>query len=400
MSHSMPNPEETSHFDPVDEVVGEYLLRLDRGERVDREAFIAAHPGIAADLRKFFADNDALGRRLKSGPEVRTSEPAARDSIPARLGDYELLEELGRGGMGVVYKARHARLGRLSAVKVLPKEWLSSTAAVDRFRREMLAVGSLDHSNVVRAFDAREIDGTPILVMELVEGLNIAEVVRRGKRLNVADAAEVIRQAALGLQCAHEAGLVHRDVKPSNLILTPAGQIKLLDLGLARFRDDLAGSGGVTATGVALGTADYVAPEQARDARGVDIRADIYSLGCTLYKLLAGYPPFAGPSHRSVASKLAAHMQENVLPIARSDLPGELAAAIRTMLSKDPARRYATPAEVAAVMQSFAKGSDLRGLWDRVQTVSLAAAQPETPPALPPAETEWQVSVSSGEASG
>ena len=164
--------------------------------------------------------------------------------MPEMLGEYQLLEELGRGGMGRVYKALHTKLDRVVAVKVLPRGRVGDQKAIARFEREMKAVGRLAHPNIVQAYDAREIDGTPVLIMEFVDGLDLAEIVRRVGPLPVADACELVRQTALALQCAHEHGLVHRDIKPSNIMLARSGEVKLLDLGLARFyAEDCSGHG-------------------------------------------------------------------------------------------------------------------------------------------------------------
>ena len=188
---------------------------------------------------------------------------------------------------------------------------------IARFEQEMRAVGKLDHPNVVRAMDAREIDGTPLLVMEFVDGMNLTQLVDaaarcRSRRLGL------IRQAALGLQAAHERGLVHRDVKPSNLMLNRQGVLKLLDLGLARFQPDLRTGAEMTTGLQAMGTADYMAPEQITDADTVDIRADIYALGCTFYKLLSGHPPFYGPRYASNFEKMTAHVQQPLPAIGKS----------------------------------------------------------------------------------
>ena len=163
--------------------------------------------------------------------------PSSRRAAASRLGDYELLKKLGQGGMGTVYQAQHVRLKRVVALKVLPQNRLGNTEAIARFEREIEAVGRLDHPHIVRALDAREVDGIRFLVMEHVDGLDLAEVVARCGPLSVADACEVTRQAALGLQCSEEHGLVHRDIKPSNLMLNAEGQIKMLDLGLAQFQE-------------------------------------------------------------------------------------------------------------------------------------------------------------------
>jgi len=287
--------------------------------------------------------------------------------VPLELGEYQLLEKLGEGGMGTVYKARHVRLDKLVAVKVLLQEQMTDPRSVARFEREMKAVGRVDHPHLVRAMDAREIGGTRFLVMEYVEGRNLAELVRHAGALRIADACELARQVAVGLQCAHENGLIHRDIKPSNVILTPAGQVKILDLGLALLHAERSADpqrGGMTTTGAAMGTADYVAPEQVSDAHSVDVRADIYSLGCTLYKLLAGRPPFIGPRYQSPMDKMVAHLRDAPpsIQVARPDVPPELAAIIERMMAKDPTQRYAAAREVAEALTPFAVGADVARL--------------------------------------
>jgi WD40 repeat protein/serine/threonine protein kinase len=359
------------------------------------------------------------------GPREEGGQPSVSHTGLAVLGEYQLVEELGRGGMGAVYKAEHTKLKRIVALKVLPKGRMDNPSAVARFEREMEAVGRLDHPNIVRAMDAREIDGTCFLVMEYVTGMNLHELVRYRGSLGVADACALLHQVAVGLQFVHEHGMVHRDIKPSNLILTPAGQVKILDLGLAllgaRASSASSAQGNVTApmpveemtaAGQAIGTADYIAPEQVTDSHSVDIRADIYSLGCTLYKLLTGQPPFTGPQYKSDFSKMMGHVRDEIPSIAshRPYLPKELVAVVDRMLAKDPAKRFATPAQVAEVIAPFAQGSDLRRLaaeaeQDRVAlressrsrastfpglSSALAGTQPTLPVQSAPVRRRWK----------
>jgi hypothetical protein len=295
------------------------------------------------------------------------SQAAVREtrSAPERLGSYELLQPLGEGGMGVVYKARHIHLNKVVALKLLPSERLSNPQAVARFQREMVAAGALTDGHIVAALDAGESEGRHYLAMEFVEGLNLGEVVRRYGPLSVADACEVVRQAALGLQHAHERGLTHRDIKPSNLMLARGGQVKVLDLGLARFLSaDRQSGSDVTATGQVVGTVDYIAPEQVENPRSADIRADVYSLGCTLYFLLAGRSPFSGPAYASVHKKLMAHAREPIPPLReqRPKLPQGLVRVVERMVAKQPAARFATPQEVAEAVAPLATGADLAAL--------------------------------------
>jgi serine/threonine protein kinase len=233
----------------------------------------------------------------------------------------------------------------------------------------MQAVGKLDHPHIVRASDAGEVAGSHFLVMELVKGANLSQLVKLNGPLSIADACELVRQAALGLQHVHECGLVHRDIKPSNLLLSSAGIVKVSDLGLARLRSDVdtfanAQGDDLTATGQLLGTYDYMAPEQAVDIKQVDIRADIYSLGCTLYMILSGNSPFHGPEFDSAVKKLAAHAAKPVSPLRsqRHDIPVALDAAILQMLAKAPQDRVATPAAVAELLAPFCSGSNVTAL--------------------------------------
>ncbi|MCL4206273.1 MAG: protein kinase [Pirellulaceae bacterium] len=302
------------------------------------------------------------------------------------LGEYELFEKLGQGGMGAVYKARQKKLKRIVAIKLLPKERLADPKAVARFEREMEAVGAVDHPNIVRAMYAGEHDGTPYLAIEYVDGWSLTEVVTTLKTLPIADACELMRQAAIGLQHAHEKRLVHRDIKPSNLMLTREGTVKVLDLGLALLHTPASRGAEMTAAGSMMGTADYVAPEQVTDSHTVDIRADIYSLGCTLYKLLSGRAPFVGPEYKNDLIKIMAHVQKTPPPIAqlRSDIPADLVAVLERMMAKDPAERYATPAEVAAALAPFAAGADLR----RLASATLHSIDPAASPDAPSRHTD------------
>ncbi len=284
--------------------------------------------------------------------------------LPAELDQYRLLGKIGQGGMGAVYRALHVRLEKVVALKVLPAEWAADPEALARFQREMRAVGRLDHANIVRALDAREVDGVPFLVMDYVEGSDLGRLARQRGPLPVPDACELARQAALGLHHAHENGLIHRDVKPSNLVVTPGGLVKVLDLGLARLHAEPQAGEGLTRPGQAMGTPDYMAPEQAVGASAVDARADVYGLGCTLYHLLAGHPPFGRDGYDNVFRKLTAQMQEPVPPIqaCRPEIPAALASVLDRMLAKNPAERFGTCAEVAAALQPFTDGCDLPAL--------------------------------------
>ena len=294
----------------------------------------------------------------------------------ATLAGYEILGVLSRGGMGIVYKARQLRLDRLVAVKVIDPSLAGESDLVARFRREQFLATRLRHPNLVAAYGAGQVAGLPYLVMEFVEGVGLDQLVEERGSLPVTEACEVVRQAAVGLQHMHEHGLVHRDVKPANLMLTPSGQVKALDLGLARLLNQAVAGGQITSHGQFLGTLDYVAPEQCEDSHGVDIRADIYSLGCTLYHLLAGQPPFAAPRYSSVFQKLKAHAEALAAPIReqRPEVPEAVASALERMLAKDRNGRFASPSDVVASLQPISACADLVGMFPtRSRSAPLAA---------------------------
>lgn len=283
------------------------------------------------------------------------------------LGPYRILAKLGEGGMGAVYQARHQHLDKIVALKVLSAAVTNRSDAIARFKREMKAVGKLEHPYIVRAMDAGEVAGLHYLTMEFVEGADLRKLVRDQGPLSVVQACKAIRQAAQALSAAHAAGLVHRDVKPSNLLMTKQGQIKLLDLGLARLAGGAATSSvDLTTVGQAFGTPDYMAPEQWEDTHLADARSDLYALGCTLYYLLTGRAPYGNKTHPSTMNKMTGHLVGPVpdLRTARPDVPAEIAAIFRNLMAKNPAERYQTAAELVEVLTPFwsANGVDTESL--------------------------------------
>ncbi len=270
---------------------------------------------------------------------------------------YEILKKLGRGGMGVVYLAKNKLMDRLEVIKVINKVLLDHPGAVERFLREIRSTAKLNHANVVTAHSAAQFGELLILAMEYIEGQDLASLVKAKGPLPIVHACYYIQQAAAGLHHAFEKGMVHRDIKPQNLILAREGKrhiVKVLDFGLAKVMREKGENTGLTGEGKMLGTPDYIAPEQTLDAAKADIRADIYSLGCTLYYLLAGHPPFSADSLGAIL--LAHQMQEpRPLNLVRPEVPEELAAVVRKMMAKTPAKRYQTPSEVAQILTPFIK---------------------------------------------
>jgi len=293
-----------------------------------------------------FAETVGLSRADTSVP---TNRPTALADHPK----YRLIRPLGRGGMGHVWLAEHTLMNRPVALKLVRPEFLDRPEAVERFRREVRAAAKLNHANIVAAHDAEQAGGTHFLVMEYIDGETLAERIEAGP-VSIADACRWTIDAARGLDHARTNGLIHRDVKPHNLILERAtGRVKVLDFGLAGVA---AGErSGLTGGNVVIGTPDYIAPEQAEDARTADTRSDVYSLGCTLYHLLAGRPPFGG---ESVLKKLDAHrnQQAQSLTAIRQDMTPALAELVARMLAKDPADRPQTPREVAAALEDILAG--------------------------------------------
>ena len=280
--------------------------------------------------------------------------------VPAELANhpkYHIVGKLGHGGMGVVYKAQQRNMDRPVAIKVISKRFLDNSDAVIRFLGEARAAAKLNHPNIVQAFDTDQAGELHFLVMEFVQGKSLAELLdNRNKPLPIQHVCAYACQAALGLQHAHEKHMVHRDIKPQNLMLTPKGQIKILDFGLARMVRERTTAKGITSADVFMGTPEFVAPEQAKDARSADIRADLYSLGCTLYYLLAGRPPFR---EATAVKVLLAHVQDLPTPLQefRADVPSELWDIVHKLLAKDPAQRFQAPKEVIEALTPLAKGS-------------------------------------------
>lgn len=341
-------------------------------------------------------DPQAVASALAAG-DAQADDPADLGT----LGQYELLAKVGEGGMGAVYLARHTRLDKIVAVKVLPPDRMRDADAVARFDREMRAVGKLEHPNIVRAMDAGEVDGTHFLAMEYVKGIDLSQLSKKLGPLPIAEACEMIRQAALGLDEAFEHRMVHRDIKPGNLILAAQGRkppiVKILDMGLAMLagRNDIRVTEGLTNTGTVMGTLDYMAPEQVNDSKYVDIRADIYSLGASLFRLLTGQAVYS--AYPTPLQKMAALATVPAPPIRtlRAEVPAELEEVVRRLLEHRPEGRYQTPEEVALALAPFSKGANLKQLLEDAAALDAPVSDQFESPTTPDAEGVEDTEVSS-----
>ncbi len=389
----------------IDEFCDRFDLELAKGDGRSIESFLAeapehTHDGLLAELLAMefeyrtrqggtprpdeyvqrFPQQAGVIARVFLGVKIATSAEAPTQSVFSnppdktatgetigplntiidvgkQLGPYKLLAKLGEGGMGAVYQARHTKLGKLVALKILPQHVLSRSDALSRFEREMLAVGSLQHPNIIQALDAGEINGAHYLSMEYVEGQDLQQFIQTQGTMSVVDACEAIRQTAQGLAAAHRVGLVHRDIKPSNLFVTKqTGQIKILDMGLALLAQ-AEKPAALTFNGQCFGTPDYMAPEQWSDAHTCDARSDLYSLGCTLYFVLVGRPPYHSETYPSTANKMKGHMLDAIpdLALARPDVPAGVVAIYLKLMAKIPSERFGSADELATALAPWAE---------------------------------------------
>jgi serine/threonine-protein kinase len=321
---------------------------------------------VAARLPEACGGREAASALVKAGVLTRFQADLllAGRTRGFVVGQYRILDCIGKGGMGRVYKALHRPMKRVVALKVLAPKLVKTAKARRLFRHEVRAAARLVHPNIVTAYDANEVGGRYFLVMEYVDGPNLDQLVRRRGPLSVGLACEVVRQAALGLQHAADLGMIHRDIKPGNLMIARAGsgasaapQVKILDFGLARLQEaedaGRAGSGTILAPpNTVLGTPDYLSPEQCRDIHAVDVRSDLYSLGCTFYYILTGKVPFPGGTS---LEKVLRQGTEQPAPVEshRPQLPAAVAGIVRKLMAKDPAARFQAPAELAEALAPF-----------------------------------------------
>jgi hypothetical protein len=368
---------------PAPSSVADLLDRVRKSGLVPAERLDGFLAGVQASGLPTGGTGPFLDRMVDAGMITRfhADKLAAGKYKGFQIGSYLILDQLGSGGMGQVYLAEHAAMRRLVALKVLPVFASEDVVARERFLREARAAATLDHPNIVRVFDLCQEGKLLYLVMEYVEGISLQALVARVGPLPVAAACHYARQVLYGLQHAHDLGFVHRDIKPANLLLDRAGVVKILDLGLVRSQAD-AGQGLTRQLDgrSILGTADYVAPEQAVDSSNVDIRADLYSLGATLYFLLSGRPLF--PDGRT-AQKLVWQQIKEPVPVNRfrPDLPPAMAGVVHTLLQKRPEDRYPTPLAAFDALEPWddAEVAPPRDEWLPELAPRVAAAARATP---------------------
>jgi len=369
----------------LNEVLADYLEAARKGQAPDRRELLARHPELAADLAAFFAEDDKLRQLAASATSTESATLAPPASAPAAtlgtiryFGDYELLDKLAEGGMGVVFKARQRSLNRPVAVKMILHGAFASPESLRRFEREARAAAALDHPNIVPVYEFGQHEGRPYFAMLLVEGENLSTLVRKQGPRPPREAVALLLGVADAVQYAHQAGIIHRDLKPENVLVDRQGRPRVTDFGLAK---QVGEASGMTETGRILGTPAYMAPEQARgDSREVGPEADVYALGCILYFLLTGQPPFVGGSVMEVLRKV------EYAPVCpprslNTDIPAVLETIVLCCLEKAPACRYPTAAALYEALRLVADQSTTISDSPRPKTEVLLNALRGDPPA-------------------
>ncbi len=353
----------------LEEVLEEYMLRLDRGEAVDRDEFLAQHPELADQLRSYFAGTDEVERLHRQPgretpmlspprglPELREPRPANSES--RRIGEYELLEQIGCGGMGVIYKARQLRLERLVALKMIRSDRLASPLDVLRFRSEAEAVASLDHPNIAPIYEIGEHEGEHYFSMKLIEGGSLAQNLPR-LAADVPSGVNLLIIVARAVHYAHQRGLLHRDLKPANILLDAENRPYITDFGLAKRLSTQPGEASLTQQGMIVGTPSYMAPEQASNQAAVSTAVDVYSLGAILYELLTGRPPFRGSTPLDTLVQL--REQEPITPRRfNKRVDRDLETICLTCLHKQMHQRYPSAAALADDLEHWLRGEPLQ----------------------------------------
>ncbi|MDZ4852169.1 MAG: serine/threonine-protein kinase [Pirellulaceae bacterium] len=355
-----------------DVVEAEIRLRQSAGQEVRRSDYSSRFPHLSRQLSNVDFESSSAHSPVTEGQAgdntvstVLTQNEANADSSPPQslsigslFGQYRIDREIGHGGMGAVYLATHVKLSKQVALKILPKAFSKDRDRVLRFEREMRSLGRVDHPNIVRAFDAGDINGIQYLAMEYVEGIDLQKMIKKMGTCTPQLACSLLAQTTAGLHVAHSAGLVHRDIKPSNILVTHDGTVKIVDLGLARIQTtdtETDATDGLTLQQQMMGTPDYMAPEQWANAAEADGRADLYALGCTLYFLISGQPPFGTSDTKTVSRKMKAHLSSPApsLLAIRDDLPEGLVELYTRLMAKDPEKRPQSALEVTDALNQI-----------------------------------------------
>ncbi|HEX4609651.1 MAG TPA: serine/threonine-protein kinase, partial [Urbifossiella sp.] len=370
------------------------------GPAMEVAAHLSASPGSSSpDLDQDDAPTVITSAGGKSPPPPPPYVVGETATVAGRrLGHFELIEAVGAGGMAAVLRARDLELGREVALKILPPESARDAETVTRFKQEARAAAKLDHENVARVYFCGEDQGLHFIAFEFVEGITLRQMIDRRGPLPAGECVRYMIQVAAGLNHAAERGVVHRDIKPSNIIITPDGRAKIVDMGLARHLESQSVNGGVTQSGVTLGTFDYISPEQALDPRRADVRSDLYSLGCAFYHALTGRPPVP---EGTAAKKLYAH--QHVDPLDPRELnpavPDDLAAVLARMMAKDPGRRYQTPVELIAHLKTVAERLHV-GIESAIKDSTIRAVAAERLPTGPRVRLGWVAAAAAVVAAG
>lgn len=375
------------------------LLQIDlqersaRGETVWADDYLERFPQfdgeIALALAQMPAEICSSVGTVISDPLPVAAAVNKKPGVGTWLGDYELVQRLGGGAMGQVFRAQHRFLRKTVAVKILAPSLAENPKAMARFRREMQMVGQMNHPNLVQATDAGCFEQVHYLVMEYIDGVDLHKLLAKNGPLPLESAAELIRQASLALDSAHKRGLVHRDIKPGNIILSRDLQLKVVDFGLARLiqPDEDCEADGLSVSGQLLGTPDYIAPEQAGGLVEVDHRADIYSLGCTFFALLAGAGPFQDADHMGMARKIHGHLRETFPSIRdrRPEVPFALAKLIGQMTAREPENRISSLEQVAEQLATWLGNRNEGTVSSQFETLLTQASDSGLPGPVSPA---------------
>jgi WD40 repeat protein/tRNA A-37 threonylcarbamoyl transferase component Bud32 len=365
-------PPDPSRQGLLEEVLGEYMQCLDRGEAVDREQLLDRHPELADELRSYFAGSDEVERlrrqagggpptdflsRDRPGPGPAEGGPSA-EGRARRVGDYELLEQIGEGGMGVIYKARQLSLQRLVALKMIRTDRLASPADVLRFRSEAEVVASLDHPHIVPVYEVGEHQGQPFFSMRLIEGGSLAQQLPR-LAPDLRAGVGLLTAVARAVHYAHQRGLLHRDLKPANILVDAQGRPHVTDFGLAKRLGPRSGEASLTQQGVIVGTPNYMAPEQAATKGGVSTATDVYSLGAILYELLTGRPPFRAETPLDTLVQLLEQEPASPRSLNRR-VDRDLETVCLKCLHKEPPKRYQSAEALADDLERWLRGEPIQ----------------------------------------